>query len=64
MFQLPPDGSASNTHPFGVPLNFGPGDPAMSHQPNEHVSIADLVDCTKAIALTLVRWCGVKENGK
>ena len=44
-------------------VNFGPGDPAMSHQPNEHVSIADLVDCTKAIALTLVRWCGVKDNG-
>lgn len=40
-------------------VNFGPGDPALSHQPNEHVSIPDLVVCTKAIALTLVRWCGV-----
>jgi len=40
-------------------VNFGPGDPAMSHQPNEHVAIDDLVACTKAIALTLVKWCGV-----
>ncbi|ODN71824.1 M20 family metallopeptidase [Methylobrevis pamukkalensis] len=28
-------------------VNFGPGDPAQSHQPNEQVSVRDLVDCTK-----------------
>ena len=38
-------------------VNFGPGDPAQSHQPNERVSIADLVSCTKAIALTIEKWC-------
>ncbi len=38
-------------------VNFGPGDPAMAHQPNERVAIADLVDCTRAIALTIERWC-------
>lgn len=38
-------------------VNFGPGDPAQSHQPNEQVSIAELVACTKAIALTLTDWC-------
>ncbi|MEX6508970.1 M20 family metallopeptidase [Jiella sp. M17.18] len=39
-------------------VNFGPGDPAQSHQPNEQVSIRDLVDCTKAIALAIHRWSG------
>lgn len=39
-------------------VNFGPGNPAQSHQPNEQVSIGDLVDCTKAIALAIVGWCG------
>ncbi|MDQ0467010.1 M20/M25/M40 family metallo-hydrolase [Labrys wisconsinensis] len=39
-------------------VNFGPGDPAQSHQPNEKVSVRDLVDCTKAIALAIEGWCG------
>lgn len=38
-------------------VNFGPGDPALSHQPNERVSVRDLVDCTKAIALAIEEWC-------
>jgi acetylornithine deacetylase len=39
-------------------VNFGPGDPAFAHQPNEQVPVADLVACTKAIAFAMVRWCG------
>lgn len=38
-------------------VNFGPGDPALSHQPNERVSVRDLVNCTKAIALAIEEWC-------
>jgi acetylornithine deacetylase len=38
-------------------VNFGPGDPARSHQPNERVAVRDLVDCTKAIALAIHGWC-------
>jgi len=38
-------------------VNFGPGDPALAHQPNERVAITDLINCTKVIALTIERWC-------
>jgi acetylornithine deacetylase len=38
-------------------INFGPGDPSQAHQPNEHVSIDELVTCTKVIALAVARWC-------
>lgn len=42
----------------GTPtVNFGPGDPSQAHQPNEHVMIADLVACTRALALAIADWC-------
>ncbi|MBZ9606104.1 hypothetical protein [Phyllobacterium chamaecytisi] len=44
---------------FGKPptVNFGPGDPARAHQSNERVSVRDLVDRAKAIALAIEQWC-------
>jgi acetylornithine deacetylase len=39
-------------------VNFGPGDPAMAHQPNERVTIESLVACTRAIAFAVLEWCG------
>jgi len=38
-------------------VNFGPGDPTMAHQPNERVTIQSLVECTRAIAVTIEKWC-------
>lgn len=38
-------------------VNFGPGDPAQAHQPNERVSVRDFVDCTRAIAIAIHKWC-------
>ncbi|MDX7951304.1 ArgE/DapE family deacylase [Lichenihabitans sp. Uapishka_5] len=38
-------------------VNFGPGDMALAHQPNERVPVDDLVACTRAIALTIAQWC-------
>ena len=38
-------------------VNFGPGDPSEAHQPDESVSVADLVRTTQIIALTAAKWC-------
>lgn len=39
-------------------VNFGPGSPAIAHQTNEHCPIPDLIDATKALAISIVQWCG------
>jgi acetylornithine deacetylase len=34
---------------------FGPGDPAVAHSANEHVPVAEVVDCARVLAVWLVR---------
>ncbi len=45
----------------GVPtISFGPGGFDVAHTIDECVPVADLVDHASAVALLLMRWCGVR----
>lgn len=47
----------------GVPcFVFGPGSMKDVHQPNEKVSLGQVIMATKALAATLVDWCGASEH--
>ena len=43
-------------------VNFGPGTPRVAHQNDEKLSEAELIDATKAIALTISDWCGSEKK--
>ena len=44
----------------GTPtISFGPGLLLTAHSVDEHVPVDDLVDHAAAVALVLMRWCGV-----
>jgi acetylornithine deacetylase len=44
----------------GIPaICVGPGRIELAHTSSESVPIADLVDCTQALALGAMRFCGV-----
>ena len=46
----------------GIPgIIFGPGDLAHAHSPNEFGPVDELLIATKAIALTILAWCGYQE---
>lgn len=41
---------------LGIPIAiFGPGDPGLGHSPNECIPVQQLLDATKALALTIIR---------
>ncbi len=40
-------------------ISFGPGDIAKAHTIDEYVPVDELVDHAAAVALVLLRWCGV-----
>ncbi|WP_433254864.1 ArgE/DapE family deacylase [Streptosporangium sp. CA-135522] len=45
----------------GVPaLHYGPGDVRMAHAPREQVDLRELRDVTRALALLVLRRCGVR----
>ena len=43
-------------------VNFGPGTPRVAHQNDENLSEQDLINATKAIALTILNWCESAEK--
>ena len=48
----------------GTPtISFGPGQLLVAHSTDEYVPVADLVDHAAAVALVLMRWCGVAGEG-
>ena len=48
----------------GIPtLIFGPGTITQMHAMNEWVRVEDVVDATKVMALTILKWCGYEEEG-
>jgi acetylornithine deacetylase len=49
------------TRRTGTPtISFGPGDIAQAHTIDEHVPVDEIVDHAAAVALVLLRWCGVE----
>ncbi|MDQ2651562.1 MAG: M20/M25/M40 family metallo-hydrolase [Chloroflexota bacterium] len=48
----------------GIPaVIFGPGLGLGSHTSDERIEIDALVEGTKALALSMMAWCGVNEAG-
>ena len=47
----------------GIPtVLFGPGDIRVAHTPDEYVPVAQLREATEALALTALRFCGVRDD--
>lgn len=50
------------TH-YGTPMvNFGPGDPFLAHQTNEHIALDEVVKAVEVLALAVADWCGVSAS--
>ena len=45
----------------GIPtVVFGPGSANFAHKPDERVPVDELVQCTEALVLAILRYCGVR----
>lgn len=62
-FSMGTDGRFWNAR--GVPtIIYGPGDPSLAHIPDEWVGIEEMVEATKAYAITMVRLLGDYEGNE
>jgi acetylornithine deacetylase len=44
----------------GIPtVQYGPGDAALAHAPDERVPLREVVTCARVLALLAVDYCGV-----
>jgi acetylornithine deacetylase/succinyl-diaminopimelate desuccinylase-like protein len=34
----------------------------VAHQPDEHISVEEYLNCVKIVACTLIDWCGLAES--
>ncbi|MBO8163289.1 MAG: peptidase [Brevibacillus sp.] len=42
---------------------FGPGVTQVAHYPNEYIELEAVFQCAEIIALTMLKWCGIAEEG-
>ena len=60
-FISPADWQSLNTaEPVTPCIGFGPGDVRQAHTADEYVPIAQVIECTRALAMTIIDWCGVE----
>jgi len=43
---------------------FGPGVTQVAHYPNEYIELEAVFQCAEILALTLIEWCGLSEEGE
>ncbi len=57
-FISPADWQSLNTvSPVTPSLGFGPGEVRQAHTADEYVTIDQVIECTKVLALTILEWC-------
>ena len=48
----------------GIPaLVFGPGETKLAHDANEYIEIDKIIAAAEIIALSIIEWCGIAEDG-
>ena len=42
---------------------FGPGETKLAHDANEYIEIDKIIAAAEIIALSIIEWCGIAEDG-